>query len=135
MWCPTKRQRGFTLIELMITVAVIGILAGIALPAYQRYVTESRRAEAMAGLMAMQALQERWRLNNPSYGTATNLATVGSLPVSAYYDFTVSANAATTYTLQATAKSTQLSADSGCSPLTINEAGTKGAPSTNCWKK
>ena len=128
----SRSLRGFTLIELMITVAVIGILAAIAIPSYQSYVREARRSEGTSGLLEMQSLQERWRLNNTTYGTAANLGTVGTLPTSTYYAFTVTANTATAFTLTATAQSSQTS-DSGCTILTIDQAGARTPIA--CWKK
>jgi len=128
----SMRQRGFTLIELMVTVAIIGILAGIGIPAYQSYMREARRSEGTSGLLEMQSLQERWRLNNTTYGTAANLATVGTLPTSTYYTFSVTANSATAFTLSAAAQGSQTS-DSGCTSLTINQAGVRTPIA--CWKK
>jgi type IV pilus assembly protein PilE len=63
-------QRGFTLIELMIVVAVAGVLALIAFPSYMESVRKSRRADAMAGLTRLQQLQERYRGNHTAYATA-----------------------------------------------------------------
>lgn len=128
----STRQRGFTLIELMIVVAVIGILAGIGIPAYQSYMREARRAEGTSGLLEMQSLQERWRLNNTTYGTAANLATVGTLPTSTYYTFSVTANTATAFTVTAAAAGSQTS-DTGCTSLTIDQAGARTPIA--CWKK
>ncbi|GAB3192651.1 type IV pilin protein [Hydrogenophaga aquatica] len=124
----SKPSSGFTLIELMIAVAIIGILAAIALPAYQNYVREARRADAIAGLLDLQRQQERWRVNNPAYTSGTGL----TFPTSDFYDFAVSGTGTTTYTLTASAKSTQ-TADTGCTTLSINQANTK-AP-TSCWKR
>ena len=64
-----KARRGFTLIELMIALAIVAILTAIALPAYQNSVTKSRRADAMAAISNIQLAQERWRGNNPAYST------------------------------------------------------------------
>ena len=91
---------GFTLIELMIVVAVVAILAAIAVPAYNEQVRKSRRSEATSGLSQLALLQERWRANNPAYGT---MAQIGSGAVaSSYYTFTVTGTPdATTYTLSA----------------------------------
>jgi type IV pilus assembly protein PilE len=99
-------QRGFTLIELMIVVATIGVLALIAFPSYMDSVRKSRRADAMAGLMRLQQLQEQYRGTHPTYATA-----LGSLANPApsespehHYTLTVDAADATGYRMSATAK-------------------------------
>jgi len=124
-----SRESGFTLIELMIAVAIIGILSAIALPSYQQYVRQARRSDGQALLLDMQGKQEKWRINNTTYGS---LAEIGGTPTSSYYDFTVTGNSVTAYTLAATAKSSQAT-DTGCATLTINEASVK-TPAA-CWKK
>ncbi|CAM4018115.1 type IV pilin protein [Vreelandella rituensis] len=64
---PTARQRGFTLIELMIVVVIIGIIASVAYPSYTRYVERSQRAEANAVLMETASILERCYTKNYSY--------------------------------------------------------------------
>jgi type IV pilus assembly protein PilE len=125
---PPSEQLGFTLIELIIAVAIIGILASIGTSSYQSYVRQSRRAEALAALLELQNQQERYRVNNTSYAATSAL----TLPASDYYTYSASDVASTTYTLTATAKSSQ-TADTGCTSLTLNQSGTK-TPSS-CWKK
>jgi len=70
------RQQGFTLIELMITVAIIGILSSIAVPSYMSYVTKSKRTEAKTELLRIAQLQESYYVQNLSYAKALN-GTVG----------------------------------------------------------
>jgi type IV pilus assembly protein PilE len=60
-------SKGFTLIELMVVVAIIGILAGIALPAYQNYTKSSRAQEATGNLMSMKTAAEQWFADNKTY--------------------------------------------------------------------
>jgi len=68
-----KHQKGFSLIELMIVVAVIGILAAVAYPAYQDYVIRAKRGEAMNALADVRLKQEKWRANNTTFATAAEL--------------------------------------------------------------
>lgn len=125
----TARNRGFTLIEIMIVVAIVGILAAIAIPSYQQYVTQSRRAEAQAYMAELALREERYRAANNAYADHT-VSTIG-VSNSTYYTFTIVAGT-NTYTITATAKGTQSTKDSSCTPLTLTEAGTKGPAS--CWK-
>ena len=117
--------------ELLIAIAIIGILSAVALPSYQEYVLKSRRSEAHAGLAKMQLQQEAHRMVNTTYassfGTGSNDV---NQPSSDYYTFSISGTSATAYTITATAKSSQ-TADSSCTPMSINQAGTKSP--TSCW--
>jgi type IV pilus assembly protein PilE len=124
-----RQSRGFTLIELMIVVGVIGILAAIAYPSYQDYVMRARRVDAQGIMLNIQFLQEKYRVNHPIYeGTLANLGSFSS----DYYTFVISGSTATTYTITATAKGGQAS-DTDCTPLSLNQSGARGP--TGCWKK
>lgn len=127
-----RRRMGFTLIEMMIVVAVIAILAAIALPSYQDQVRKSRRADALRVLGEIRMAQERWRADRPTYGTLAEVGNPGA--GSSYYTYTVTDNTATAYTITATAQGAQANDKQGgtsCTPLTINQAGTK-TPAA-CW--
>lgn len=87
-----KKSSGFTLIELMITIAIIAILAGVALPSYQQYVIRGNRAAAQAQMMEIANRQQQYFLANRSYASKTELEDTGyALPaeVSTRYDYTV----------------------------------------------
>lgn len=128
-WGIMNNRHGFSLIELMIVVAIVGILAAVAYPSYRFYILQARRSDAIAALLGLQQDLERWRVNNPSYASCTICVT----PTSDFYDFSISNESATTYTIVATAKSSQ-TADVGCTSLSLNENGVR-LPETGCWKK
>lgn len=130
------RQDGFTLIELMITVAIVGILASIAYPGYQKYMLSARRADAQADLLKIQLGLEKWRANHNTY--SSNLADAGFSDNNPYYGYSITVGSATAtsasaYTVTATATGAQAN-DSGCTSLAINQSGNK-TPASGCWTK
>jgi prepilin-type N-terminal cleavage/methylation domain-containing protein len=95
-----SKHRGFSLIELMVVVAIVGILAGIALPSYQEYVTRSKIAEATSNLADLRVKMEQWFLDNRTY-VGGPCAPVASAQVK-YFTFSCPVAAtATAYTIQA----------------------------------
>lgn len=129
---PKTTHRGFTLIELMIAVAIIAVLASIALPQYNQYVRSARRAEAIANLKSVQLQLERWRVDHSSYSGMAN--PFGSFNT-AHYTYALSGESATGYTLSATATSTDQKKDK-CGDLSIVKAGASiqnKAAATTCW--
>ncbi|PJI95764.1 type IV pilus assembly protein PilE [Acidovorax sp. 69] len=133
------RNKGFTLIELMITVAVIGILAAIAYPSYQDQVRKSRRAEAQSVLMNIGTRQQQMLLDTRSYAaTAASLSVTVPPQVTAYYAVSVSAPASTPPTFTATATPQGDQTKDKCGTLGVDNTGTKtalksGSTQTGCW--
>lgn len=127
-----RHSKGFTLIELMIVVVVIAILASIAIPAYNNYVLQSRRADAQSQLLELQSRQERWRINNPAYTSDPN--DLGGGPTNNFYTFSIPVSSTTGYTLRAAViPGSAQAGDSGCSPLTLDQAGNRTPP--DCWRR
>ncbi len=133
-YMKSSKQFGFTLMELMITVAVVGILASIAYPSYSSFITKSNRSEGQGELLRFANLQEQYFVDYRTY--AADLEKLGQATESIisehnHYEIKViSANAAT-FVLNAIAQGAQSTNDSACTPLTINEVGEKSP--ADCW--
>ena len=145
------RSAGFTMIEMMITIAIVGILAAIAYPSYTKSTLKTRRSDAAATALTIQVAQEKFRGSCAFYaqslgtsnscGTTAALSTVKAPSVSGegYYTMSITANSATgnAYEIKATATGGQ-AADTDCTALTLtfnstNPTGLK-APAA-CWAK
>lgn len=115
------RQRGFTLIELMIGVAVTGILSSVALPSFEGQLQKSRRADVLVSTMTVQAAQERFRSNGGGYG---NLAEIGVPATSSakHYTLQITANDADGFELLATATGLQ-ARDVACRHMKLTSTG------------
>lgn len=131
---PTRQnQQGFTLIELMIVVAIVGILAMVVYPSYVDTLSRTNRAEAKRELVRVANLQEQYFIDMREYSADMKKLGLSADPFiteSGLYsiDATVSGR---TFTLTATALGTQKTNDSDCKTLTIDQSGTKA--SSACW--
>jgi type IV pilus assembly protein PilE len=133
-------MKGFTLIEVMITVAIIGILAAVTYPSYNEYIWRSHRTEAQQELIRLANLQEQLFVDQRTY--TANMSDLG-VPVSEggyqiprhsdkkLYTITGTKDGRT-FILSAKAQGVQVK-DTGCTTLTINESGLK-TPTTGCWE-
>jgi type IV pilus assembly protein PilE len=129
-----RKSKGFTLIELMVSVAIVGILAAIAYPSYIDYVIKSGRSEGQAAVMKIANLQEQYYLDNRVFTTdMTKLGLVASPLITEHGHYSVASAGTSAFTITATAKGNQASRDSTCATITLTHAGIKG-PSTECWK-
>jgi len=128
------KSRGFTLIELMVTIAIIGILAAIVYPSYTSILEKTRRQEAMRTLLEASQYMESYYAMNLSYSAAVSGGLVTGFTANSdftdYYALTAVAGTST-FTLSATPSGGQ-SADS-CGTLTITNTGATSAATTECW--
>jgi type IV pilus assembly protein PilE len=131
--------RGFTLLELMMVVAIVGILFAIALPSYTSYTQRSHRADGQSMLVDISAREERFLAQNNTY---TTLITAGGLNLGTatspegYYNLAVAAGAcgaiANCYVVTATATGPQ-AGDTDCTTITYSSTGVRGGTTANCW--
>ncbi len=140
------KHNGFTLIELMVTVAIVGILSAIALPAYTSYINQANRSDAKAVLLEnVQFLERNYTENNKYHQTSSGTAI--TLPVyvspesgTTLYNISAPTLTATTYTLTATPDSSGRMTDDECGSLSINQLGQKSVSgatldANTCWRK
>lgn len=132
-----SKNFGFTLVELLITVAIVTILAAIAIPSYQQHVIKSNRANAAAFMSQIASQEEKFALDARSYTDTIGSGGLNlSIPdaLSTKYTITVAVNnAATPPTFTVTAVPTSAQNDTLCGTLTLTQAGAKTPTNTACW--
>lgn len=143
MLIARRPSAGFTAIELLIAVVIVGVLASIAYPSYQDQLRKARRGDAKTALMGLAGALERYAVeNNSSYVGATVGNAAGSIypneapldGTTKYYDLAIAASTATTYSITAAPKAGTPQAADQCGTLTVTHLGQKTASgSGNCW--
>lgn len=112
---------GFTLIEIMVVVAIVALLAGLALPAYLDSVRKARRGDAITRISQIQQAQERWRANNAAYGTLADIG-VAATSADGHYTLSVPSRSASSYQVLAMATGAQ-AGDANCRYLQLTMSG------------
>lgn len=134
----SRRLRGFSLIELMIVLVVIGVLAAIGYPAYQDYVRRANRSAAQSFMMTIAGRQEQYLLTNRSYASTTAaLNLTAPTETNGRYTIAINLPTPTSYTITATAVGNQVVANK-FGDLTLSSDGTKTSPAVppaEEWKK
>jgi len=133
----SSKQIGFTLIEILITVAIIGILSAVAYPSYTDYITQSNRTEAKRELARIANKMEQYYVDHRTYTSSMILLGLGADPYiteTGRYSIDTSEQGTSSFKLTATARGTQSSADPDCTTLSIDHTGQKTAESTHCWE-
>lgn len=131
-----KHAKGFTLIELMVTVAILAIIVTVAIPAYNGYVTRGKITEATANMSGLRVQMEQYYQDNRTYQNGTNCGV--TMPSMKYFNFTCSAPTSNTYTITANGTNTMAGF-----AYTVDQANTKTSNITasgwsnpspnNCW--
>lgn len=143
------KQRGITLVELLIAVAILAMISSFAYPSYMRYVTNSKRTAATSALLQIADRQQQFFMDNKTY--ANNLTALGypanplviaddgtdtvATDAGAVYSIALSGVAATTYTITATPLHKQGERDTKCGNMIINQTGARTTSTGNdsCW--
>ena len=143
-----KNEQGFTLLELMIVVAIVGFLAAIAYPSYTNYVTKAKRSAGQSMLTQVASRQEQFFMDNKTYTADLTKLGYGAnpLPVESegqangsgeiVYNIVATVPTANSYTLTAVPQGGHATRDTDCATLTLTHTGVKSASGTstaNCW--
>jgi type IV pilus assembly protein PilE len=134
----TTRTAGFTLIELMVVIAIVGIISAIAFPSYDSYMKKSRRADAKVALSTMADRQERFYLQNNTYSADVD-DVGGAATKEGFYTLSITAAGVNGFQLAAEAIGQQLN-DTDCPNLYLSSTGAResgaapgGGDANNCW--
>ena len=137
-----NKVKGFTLIEVLIVIVILGVLAAIAIPAYDSYKRKGYRTDAIRALTKIAQFQERWYSNNGRYSDSLTGIGYQTTSEDGHYNLSLTFNAGTPDLFSATATATGLQQrDTHCRTFTIDQANRKtsaddgGTATTSCWPK
>jgi type IV pilus assembly protein PilE len=134
----TRPQRGFTLVDVLTTCALAGVLAGVAIPSYQSQLVKSRRGDAAAALTRLQAAQERYRSANGFYSATLQPLGLAARSSAGLYELAIETHAPERYraTASAVAGGPQ-AADGECMQLVLDVTSgfVQSGPSARCWNR
>jgi type IV pilus assembly protein PilE len=129
-----KHHKGFTLIEIVTVIAILGIVAAIAIPSYNKMIMKGRRSDAKVTLMKISQQLERCFTEHSAYTVAAGCKDYNNTASDEGYYTITAAQAATTYALTAKPKTgTAQVNDTDCAQFTLNQTGVKGATTNYCW--
>ncbi|MEK6748690.1 MAG: type IV pilin protein [Pseudomonadota bacterium] len=133
----TSKLRGFSLIEVLIALTILGILTTIAIPTYSGYVQRNRRSDAINTLLSLQLGQERWRTTHPTYTDLVTDIAATATSSQGYYTVVLSTPASDIgFTITASpAVGSPQTADTKCPSFTISQSGPviADAQDRTCW--
>lgn len=135
---PLWMEKGFSLIELMIALVIVGILSCIAYPSYAHYMTKSRRSDAQIALLSLATNMERYYAENNTYkGASLTKFQINSVTAQGYYKLAITNLTPTSYLLRAVPQGVQAKNDQSCKTLTLDQLGQKSETGkglvTECW--
>jgi type IV pilus assembly protein PilE len=130
-------KQGFTLLELLVVLAMIAVLAALALPGYSAALQQGRRGDAISVLLRLQLAQEHWRAHHAQYAGLDDLG-LGSLSGDGHYRLTITTHDAVGYHATATPVPGGPQADDACGRFAVNQDGPDhgtGYANARCWKR
>ena len=134
MKTPNRREAGFTLIEMMIAVAIAALLTAVALPSYLSQVRRSTRAEAQAFMMAVAARQQQFLMDTRGYAPTVDAVGIALPPkVAGAYTVTMPAPGGAPPSFTLTLAPTGGQVHDKCGTMSINQAGARTAAVAGCW--
>ena len=134
-----NKNRGMTLIELMVVVAIVAILASVALPTWKSQVQKSRRADARNTLILVRVEQEKYRADNGSYASSMSALGLGIYNSTSrdYYNVSIVSSSATAFVASAAPNANGGQSGDSCGTFAINQSGLDGsseyASISDCW--